>query len=74
MRAALIREVGVTRAVVVTYVNPAVAVLGGVTVLSEPLTMSMLVAFLLILLGSVLATTRSVRSESRTGEPRISGA
>ena len=35
---ALIREVGAARALVFTYVNPAVALLAGVIVLSEPLT------------------------------------
>ena len=35
---ALIREVGPSRAVVFTYVNPAVALAAGVIVLSEPLT------------------------------------
>ena len=35
---ALIREVGAARALVFTYVNPAVALAAGVTLLSEPLT------------------------------------
>lgn len=52
----LIGEVGPTRAVVFTYVNPAVAVAAGVLLLGEPLTATVLVAFVLILLGSVLAT------------------
>jgi drug/metabolite transporter (DMT)-like permease len=53
---ALIREVGPSRALVFTYVNPAVAVTAGVLVLGEPLTASILVSFALILAGSVLAT------------------
>ena len=54
----LIGEVGPTRAVVFTYVNPAVAVAAGVLVLAEPLTAAVVGAFALILLGSVLATRR----------------
>jgi drug/metabolite transporter (DMT)-like permease len=55
---ALIREVGATRAMVFTYVNPAVAVAAGVLLLGEPLTPAMVAAFALILVGSVLATSR----------------
>jgi drug/metabolite transporter (DMT)-like permease len=55
---ALIGEVGPVRATVITYVNPAVAALLGVTVLSERLTGGMLVGFALILAGCVLATGR----------------
>jgi drug/metabolite transporter (DMT)-like permease len=53
---ALIREVGPSRALVFTYVNPAVAVTAGVVLLAEPLTLPMIAAFVLILAGSVLAT------------------
>ena len=53
---ALIREVGPSRALVFTYLNPAVAVTAGVVLLSEPLTVPMIAAFVLILAGSVLAT------------------
>ncbi|RKN45861.1 DMT family transporter [Streptomyces hoynatensis] len=52
----LIREVGSSRAVVITYVNPAVAVAAGVLFLDEPLGVGMICAFALILTGSVLAT------------------
>lgn len=55
---ALVVEVGPPRATVVTYVNPAVAVLVGLTVLGEPLTTAMAVGFPLVILGSVLATSR----------------
>src|SRR5215831_6487187 len=55
----LIAEVGPARAVVITYVNPAVAVALGVAVLGEPLTAEILAAFVLILAGSVLATRPS---------------
>ena len=53
---ALIREVGTSRAMVFTYVNPAVAVAAGVLVLDQPLTPSILAAFGLIMGGSLLAT------------------
>jgi len=56
---ALIREVGPTRALVFTYVNPAVALAAGVLVLGEPLTPWNLAGLALILGGSVLATRRS---------------
>jgi len=55
----LIAEVGPARAVVITYVNPAVAVALGVAVLGEPLTAAIVAAFALILAGSVLATRAS---------------
>jgi drug/metabolite transporter (DMT)-like permease len=55
---ALIAEVGPTRATVITYVNPAVALTLGVLVLSEPLTVGLLVGFPLVLAGSALATRR----------------
>jgi drug/metabolite transporter (DMT)-like permease len=64
---ALIREVGAPRAIVITYVNPAVAVAAGALVLGEPVTVAMLVSFGLILLGSVLAAGR--RAGSGTGQP-----
>lgn len=57
----LVRRVGGARAVVFTYVNPAVAVLAGVLVLGERFQPSMAIAFVLILGGSVLATRRKTR-------------
>jgi len=56
---ALIAEVGPVRATVITYVNPAVAAVLGVVLLSERLTAGMLLGFALVLLGCVLATGRS---------------
>ncbi len=55
---ALIAEIGPARATVITYVNPAVAILLGVLVLGEHVTAGMLVGFPLILIGSVLAARR----------------
>lgn len=54
---ALIKEAGPTRATVITYLNPVVALLLGVLLLSEPLTPGMLVGFASVLLGSFLATS-----------------
>jgi len=56
---ALIAEVGPARATVITYVNPAVALLLGVLILGEPFTLGAGAGFLLIVLGSYLATKRS---------------
>jgi drug/metabolite transporter (DMT)-like permease len=55
----LIAEAGPSRTVVITYLNPVVAVLLGVVFLSEPLTLGILIGFPLVLLGSILATSRS---------------
>jgi len=57
----LIAEAGPARASVITYINPAVAVALGVGILGERVTAAMLVAFALILAGSVLATRPSKR-------------
>jgi drug/metabolite transporter (DMT)-like permease len=59
----LIAEVGPARASVITYVNPAVAVVLGVAVLGEHVTPLMLAAFAAILAGSVLATRAGRRPE-----------
>ena len=53
---ALIAEVGAPRAQVITYVNPAVAVVLGVLILHEPVTLGIVIGFPLVLLGSFLAT------------------
>jgi len=57
---ALIREVGAPRALVFTYINPAVALAAGVIVLNEPLTPWNVAALALISVGCVLATRRRV--------------
>jgi drug/metabolite transporter (DMT)-like permease len=64
---ALIREVGAPRALVVTYVNPAVALAAGVVVLGEPLTGWNIGGLVLILCGSALATRRSPPSVHPAG-------
>ncbi|MEP6694892.1 MAG: DMT family transporter [Chloroflexota bacterium] len=55
----LVAEVGAARATVITYVNPAVALALGVAFLGEPLTVGIVLGFILIVFGSVLATRRS---------------
>lgn len=68
---ALIAEVGPARSTVITYVNPAVAVLLGVLVLDESFTVATAVGFVLILLGSVLATSRRATAPVEPGEPAV---
>lgn len=53
---ALIAEVGPNRALVITFVNPAVAVLLGIALLDERFTEGVAVGFPLVLVGCVLAT------------------
>lgn len=55
---ALIREVGPQRALVITFVNPAVAVLLGVWLLGERFTLGIALGLPLVLAGCVLATGR----------------
>jgi drug/metabolite transporter (DMT)-like permease len=52
----LVSHAGASRAAVITYINPAVAALLGVTLLHERLGLGGILAFALILLGSWLAT------------------
>ena len=56
---ALIDEIGPVRATVITYINPAVAAVLGVVVLSETFTPGMAIGFGLVILGSTLATRRA---------------
>ncbi len=55
---ALIAEIGAVRATVITYLNPAVAVALGATVLGEAVTWATAVGFLMILSGAYMATRR----------------
>ena len=70
---ALIAEAGAVRATVITYVNPAVALLCGVAVLGERLTAGILIGFPLVLLGSYLATRKDVQAVASSG-PELSPA
>lgn len=62
---ALIAAIGPARATVITYVNPAIAVLCGVTMLGESFTLGIAIGFPLILAGSVLG--------ARKAEPAVAG-
>ena len=64
---ALISEVGPTRATVITYVNPAVAILLGVAVLNEHFTLGMAIGFPLVIAGSVLSTRHPAVSTTAGG-------
>jgi drug/metabolite transporter (DMT)-like permease len=66
--AALIAEIGPVRATVITYVNPAVAAVLGVLVLQETFTVGMAIGFVLVILGSTLAT-RPARTAFSPGTP-----
>ncbi|GAA0744946.1 DMT family transporter [Dactylosporangium roseum] len=66
---ALVAEVGGVRATVITFVNPAVAVILGWMVLGEDVTVLTGVAFVLILLGSVLATRRKAPARTPATTP-----
>lgn len=73
--AALIDEIGPVRATVITYVNPAVAALLGVAVLHEPFNLAMAAGFVLVILGSALATRsprRPAETASRFGDDEAS--
>ncbi|MCX6511858.1 MAG: DMT family transporter, partial [Actinobacteria bacterium] len=62
----LIREVGPHRSMMVTYLNPLVAVILGVSILGEQLTLGMLLGFPLIVLGAILATSQVKALEAKT--------
>src|SRR5438067_2325440 len=55
---ALIAEVGPVRSTVITYFNPAVAIVLGVVLLNEPFTPGIGIGFALIAAGSFIATRR----------------
>jgi drug/metabolite transporter (DMT)-like permease len=61
----LVSHAGASRASVITYINPIVATLLGVLILHERLGVGGIVAFVLILLGSWLATRGAPRESER---------
>jgi len=65
----LIAEAGARRAVVITYVNPAVAVVAGAALLGEPLSVSVAVSFALILGGSLLAASPGGEAPQNSASP-----
>jgi drug/metabolite transporter (DMT)-like permease len=64
----LVGHAGASRAAVITYINPAVAALLGVWLLHERLGLGGILAFVLILLGSWLATRATGMQHQRAGE------
>jgi drug/metabolite transporter (DMT)-like permease len=66
---ALIAEAGPARMTLITYINPAVAILLGALILDEPITVGILIGFPLIILGSILGTWRSSREPDSTAAP-----
>ena len=66
---ALITAAGPVRATLITYVNPAVALLLGVVLLGEPMTVGIGVGLPLILAGVALATWRT--APRRVGVPEV---
>jgi drug/metabolite transporter (DMT)-like permease len=65
----LIAEVGASRATVITFVNPAVAVALGILLLDEPFTAGVAIGFPLVLLGCWLATRGAEESVAAVAEP-----
>jgi drug/metabolite transporter (DMT)-like permease len=63
----LVKEVGSTKSVVVTYVNTALAVALGVMGLNEPLTVGIIIGFPLVLIGSIFATSAATKSAPSLG-------
>jgi drug/metabolite transporter (DMT)-like permease len=61
----LVGHAGASRAAVITYINPAVATLLGVSLLHERLGTGGILAFVLILLGSWLATRGAATPHGR---------
>jgi drug/metabolite transporter (DMT)-like permease len=68
---ALVAEVGASRATVFTYVNPAIAVLLGISVLGEPLNAATIAGFLLIMIGSWLSTGGTLPPVIRSAQGRL---
>lgn len=54
----LIKEIGSTRATLITYPNTLIAILLGVLFLNEPITLGMIIGIPLVVLGSFFATRR----------------
>ena len=70
----LIAEAGPVRATVITFINPAVAVLLGMIVLGERFTAGVAVGFPLVLIGSWLSTHKSApREKPRERIPALEG-
>ena len=64
---ALIGEIGPVRATAITYINPAVAIIAGVLILGERVTIWTVVGFVLVLSGSYLVTKRRREAVAASG-------
>jgi drug/metabolite transporter (DMT)-like permease len=67
----LVGHAGASRAAVITYINPAVAALLGMSLLDEHLGLGGIIAFVLILLGSWLATRGAPTRTQRPAEAAV---
>ena len=67
----LVNHAGASRAAVITYINPAVAALLGVWLLHEHLGAGGILAFVLILLGSWLATRGAGARQGRVADASV---
>lgn len=63
---ALVEEAGPSRTTLITYMNPAVAVILGISILDEPFTRGIALGFPLVLIGSFLATRKPVTPQPVT--------
>ncbi len=59
---AVLKEIGAARASLVTYLNTAFAVVLGVLILSEPLTLGIVIGLPMVLVGSYLASRKPTNS------------
>ena len=63
----LIAEIGPVKATTITYVNPAVAIIAGVVVLGERVTIWTIVGFVFVLAGSYLVTRKRQETPAAAG-------
>ncbi len=71
---ALIAEAGPSRATVITYVNPAIAIVLGIIVLGEPFTVGVAIGFPLVIIGALLATSRTKEHAPPPEEDQVAEA
>jgi drug/metabolite transporter (DMT)-like permease len=67
----LIAEIGPVKATTITYVNPAVAIVAGVVVLGERITVWTIVGFVFVLAGSYLVTLRRREPVAAGGHEQV---
>ncbi len=59
---ALVKDIGQARGSLVTYINTAIAIVLGVVILSEPMTLGIIIGLPLILYGSYLASRKNIKN------------